>query len=65
MACSSLQSSLHHMCSWDGSILQLYKLAPHLHWPMTTVSPSVTRKQGETCAAMLPCRFSYLQAGSA
>ena len=32
----------------------------HLHWPMTTLSPSVTRKQGDTWAAMLPCRFSYL-----
>ena len=29
---------------------------------MTTLSPSVTRKQGDTWAAMLPCLFSYLQA---
>jgi len=30
---------------------------------MVTVSPSLTRKQGETCAGMLPWRFSYLQRG--
>jgi hypothetical protein len=31
-----------------------------LHWPMTTLSPSFTRKAGETCADRLECRFSYL-----
>ena len=29
------------------------------HWPMTTVSPSWQRKQGEMCAEMLVWRFSY------
>jgi hypothetical protein len=32
----------------------------NLHWPMTTLSPSFTRKAGETCADRLECRFSYL-----
>ena len=34
------------------------------HCPMITVSPSLTRKHGDTCAGMLPCRFSYLHPGS-
>ena len=36
------------------------KLLPHLHWPMMTMSPSETRKHGETWAGTLLCRFSYL-----
>lgn len=35
-------------------------MCTHLHWPMTTVSPSLQRKAGEMCALMLVWRFSYL-----
>lgn len=39
--------------------LQLWKA--YLHWPMITWSPSFTRKQGDTCAAIFECLFSYLE----
>jgi hypothetical protein len=39
----------------------MYCQAAHLHWPMTTVSPSRQRKAGERCALMLVWRFSYLR----
>jgi hypothetical protein len=39
--------------------------AAHLHWPSVTVSPSLTRKQGDTCALMFLCLFSYLVGGRA
>lgn len=32
----------------------------HLHWPIITWSPSLTRKQGDTWAGMFECLFSYL-----
>lgn len=35
--------------------------AAHLHWPITTVSPSLQRKAGEMWAEMLVWRFSYLR----
>lgn len=60
------------LATWPGcSMLQLQapptpppSRLPHLHWPITTVSPSLQRNAGERWAEMFVCRFSYLPTGS-
>jgi len=43
------------------STLKRTVLASGLHWPQKTMSPSLMRKHGDTWAAKLLWRFSYLQ----
>lgn len=70
VVCASCPSPLykHHTakCSTVRPAKQMQNgtrndVTAYRHWPMMTVSPSLTRKHGDTCAATLLCRFSYLR----